>query len=652
MNWVRRLAVGALIGGIVVVGLLAGCSKLNPGERPANMPPQTTLSYSPVGGDTASYRVRMNWFGWDEDGEIDHFRTKWDSEDWANVVNTDSLFLVSASANTLGFEYHTFRVAAVDNEGAVDASPETVAFTAYTVLPQTVIDRGPTGTTGPMVTFEWHGEDRDGVIVGYEYRLLKFDNGMWQQVVPPVAEGRWAPVGAEATSVLFGPLDGLHRFSVRAIDDAGAHDVTPAKRQFNSRFDLAGPTLYVRSAQFGTQKFRGPVWPSTFNLPTPIFAGERLSFTWVGSGEDYGGEVTGYRFAYDDTSTWPAWSTYSTHYAVTPTPGRHSLYVSARDNANVQTRARIFFEVVEASLDQYILIVDDWDFGEENPKWGTDEERDAFYDNLLVGYARDRFVWDPYQNLQAGTPQPPDVDALRGASTVIWYYDHEEVAGNTQTPEILQMFQASRYNALAGYVRVGGNVILTGWRGIQHILGSNNYPLEVTASDTTVPAAFVRDYLHIGYCQNSLTNSSLHSNPSTYSYVFAGAVPAPGYEDMFNPVYMDSVGPGGYPERGKWWIYTSPQYHRDGVCNVDKLESYQGQGLEIMDMDALINPAFEGQPCAMLSLSGDNHGNALYLGFPLYYCQYDQVKDFLDRILALFGEEKLVSEEAGAPASP
>ena len=30
----------------------------------------------------ANYRVRMNWFGWDPDGEISYFLTKWDTLGW------------------------------------------------------------------------------------------------------------------------------------------------------------------------------------------------------------------------------------------------------------------------------------------------------------------------------------------------------------------------------------------------------------------------------------------------------------------------------------------------------------------------------------------------------------------------------------------
>jgi len=57
------------------------------------------------------------------------------------------VFLVSASADSIdedrGYEAHTFAVRAVDNEGARDLSPETIAFTAFTVVPDTEGSQAP-----------------------------------------------------------------------------------------------------------------------------------------------------------------------------------------------------------------------------------------------------------------------------------------------------------------------------------------------------------------------------------------------------------------------------------------------------------------------------------------------------------------------------
>ncbi len=650
MTRFMKLLVLTMLAAVLASGFLLGCSKFDPGTPDANIPPETTLSFSPDEGSTANYRVRMNWFGWDADGEIAFFETAWDKPDtvagwgrWIDmegraVVSTDSIFMLEAAnefdeANA--YALHSFAVRAVDNEGARDATPESLVFTAFTVLPETEITRGPASVTGPMVTFEWTARDRDGVIVSYDYRLFARQDNEWVQVAPDPSVAESITVGPEVTSVLFGPLAGLHKFEVWATDDAGAADQTPAVSQFTVNPELAGPKLYIFTNVFGTHTFRGPVWPDRYNLPEPIFAGERLAFIWAATAEDYGGEVIGYRHAYDDTSTWPAWSIFARRFRRTPTIGRHSLYVSALDNANVMTRARIYFDVVEASLDEYILVVDDYNLWETNPAWGTDEDRNAFYNRILSGYVRDRSEWEPGDHIEDGRPMAPDVDALRGASTVIWYCDSAQAT----IGDLFDPFQPS-YNALAGYLRVGGNIILSGSKVMTQVTG-DPYAIAIDESDTTIAAVFIRDYLHIGRIDNSGEGANPNA-PYAYGYCMHGAVPTPAGEALdFEPVYIDSGDCDG--EIGKWWFYCdAPQanYLNSGL-NVEKLVSFQGTGLEIYATDSYLNMNYEGEPSVVLYLSGDNRGNACYIGFPLYYCQEIHVRDMMNKIMALFGEERV-----------
>ena len=594
----------------------------------------------------------MNWFGWDSDGEISYFETAWDKPDsiasWSewidtngrSVVNTDSTFYLGAATDfdeTNAYALHSFAVRAVDNEGARDDTPESLVFTATTVLPETEITRGPASVTGPMVTFEWSARDRDGVIVAYDYRLFARAGTEWVQVAPDPSVAESITVGPDVTSVLFGPLAGQHRFEVWATDDAGAADQTPAVSAFTVNPELAGPKLYIFTNVFGTHTFRGPVWPSRYNIPVPIFAGERLQFFWFADASDYGGEVVGYRHAYDDTSTWPAWSLFDRRFSVVPTIGRHSLYVSALDNANVMTRARMYFDVVEASLDEYILVVDDYnqDEGIPNSEWGTDEERNAFYNNVLAGYVRDRSEWEPSQHIEAGNATPPNVDALRGASTVLWYCDYSSAT----IGELFNPFLPS-YNALSGYLRVGGNIILCGWKVMGQVVG-DPYAISIDEADTTAAAIFIRDYLHIGRIDNSGESANPNS-PWAYGYCMHGAIPTPEGEALgFEPVYLDTGDCSG--ELGNWVHYCDPpaaNYLHCGL-NVEKLINFQGTGLEIYKTKAFLNQNYEGETSVVLYLSGDNRGNACYIGFPLYYCQEEQVTAMINRVMALFGEEKV-----------
>ena len=96
-------------------------------ESPNELP-QTTLSYSPDGGDTTGVRFRLNWFGWDPDGWIDHFDTRIEVDfvpgEWVSVVNTDTVFVLGPEVSV----YWMFAVRAVDNRGAADPTPETVVL--------------------------------------------------------------------------------------------------------------------------------------------------------------------------------------------------------------------------------------------------------------------------------------------------------------------------------------------------------------------------------------------------------------------------------------------------------------------------------------------------------------------------------------------
>jgi len=668
MRSARRYIGLLALGALVAAAFLGGCSKFDPGDPNENQLPETTLSFSPDEGDTSNFEVRMNWFGWDVDGKIEYYQTvwdwpdslvdpvvgvDWDEVDWRNVINTDSVFYVRASAETVtttkGFQQHRFAVRAVDDEGAWDETPEQVAFTAFTFVPETEILRGPATVTGTMVSFEWTAVDRDGVIVGYQYRLSRFDSGEWFPVVESDT------LSAEETDVIFGPITGKHRFEVWAIDDAGAFDRTPATSVFTSNPDLAlGPKLFIVSNVFGLFSFRGPIWDPEYNIPEPIFLGERLRFQWYGTAESYGGEVVGYRHAYDDTTIWPAWSIFDRDFARTPEVGVHSLYVQSIDNANAITRARVTFEVVEASLDDYILIVDDYDLNEHLAIWGTDDARDLFYFELTAPFERERVVWTPEQQLEDNLKQPPDVEALANASTVIWYSDGAPISDATQAPVLWRTFHASDviYNAIAGYVRVGGNLVLGGFKSIGAIADvaaytpqSDDGAIEVAATDTLLNLTFIRDFLHVGSAINS-GNLQNKDAPYQYGFCFHGGRPTTeGAALGFSDTYIDSVGSTGWPSRGKWYFYTysgsGGALKRCGLPEVESITSYQGSAISIFETDSFINPQFEGTSCGQLYLSGTNHGNVAYFGFPFYYLQTDDARELVDRLLTYMGEEKL-----------
>jgi hypothetical protein len=609
---------------------VCGCSKNSPSTPVENIPPETTLSYAPDQGDTVSYRVRMSWFGWDQDGVVTHYMTMWDSTGWVYTERTDSVFVVAtgdfAVPRDEAYRHHTFAVKAVDNEGDEDPTPAGVAFTAENIFPETEFTSGPSDVTGPYVSFSWVGEDPEGDIAGYGYRLLYGTFGNYQEVES-------GELAAEQTTVEFGPLCGQHKLEVWSIDAQGARDETPAERTFYC--SCGGPEQFVITSNVFPSSHGGGFWhiyPTAYDWPpVPIFAGEHITFDWSAEGQGIK-----FRHAFGDTSNWTAWSPADTHIEFEASPGEQEIHVAVRDTLGLGFHIHLLLDALETGLDDYILIVDDYTHQEYHPDWGSDAERDAFYD-LLVSPFGERYQWDPAEHLSGiGARTPPDVETLAGASTVLWYCDPRN-----ESSVIDDLFDLYRpYNQLAGYVRAGGNLVLCGWTVLSQIADAS-YPIDVTSGESEPGRDFIRDVLGIGYVDHSGYNTNPDS--PTFGYCMHGAAPTSEAEALgFEPVYIDSGDCSG--ETGRWFFYCDPPDYAPSLLHcgipVEKLESYQGEAIELYQTDSYLDGYFEGEPNAVLNLSGDNRGNVCYLGFPLYYMQTEQARALVERVLTLFGEEE------------
>jgi hypothetical protein len=624
---------------LVAAAVLPGCSKQDPGAAGQNLPPETTLSFVSDAADTTTARVHLTWLGTDHDGEVVGYLARWDSLEWFHVSATDSVFVLEGdSSDSLGeYGVHTFSVKAIDNDGEEDPTPATLTFTSRNTFPETEIVHGPGWVTHPQVCFEWRGWDYDGVVVGYGWTLFTREADEWLEVAGEDS------VPADEFSLQLGPLDGEHRFEVWSIDDLGAVDPTPDAVEFRCDIAPLPPYLVVETNLIGEHTFGGASWPPLYVATYDIFEGEHLVFDWYLRDDGYNSCPTlGYSRAFDDTSDWcQSFSLEDTHFEVSPGVGEHWFYVAAMGPSGALTRGRIQINVLETGLDDYILVVDDYDHWEHVPMWGLDADRDAFYDTLTAGYVRPRVQWDPAEHIEQGVPQPPDVEALAGASTVVWYCDMDY-------PTLSGLFDDffEQYDRLGAYVRAGGNLIVCGC-GLLRTITSESYPMSFSEFDTAPGRVFIRDVLRIG----SVRNSGAAANPDApwnYGYCFHGAVPGgtgiPGGRVVdLEPMYIDSVGAGGYPEPGKWWPYADPPapiYSRCGLGEIDVFEPQGGRPIETHVVDAFLNYEFDGRTCVLLSPTGTNRGNVCCMGFSLYYLQTPQVKAVFDELLPLFGEER------------
>jgi hypothetical protein len=157
--------------------------------------------------------VDFAWIGSDPfDGTVIGYEYKFDSGDWTWTTNTSKTFFGLHNGS------HRFDVRAVDDDGLVDTSP---AFKEFLVIinspPDTEITQAPNATASARdAYFEWTGTDIDGTVISYGYRL---DQGEWVNTT-------------SSNLTLFDLSSGNHTFQVRAIDNRGATDPTPAQANF------------------------------------------------------------------------------------------------------------------------------------------------------------------------------------------------------------------------------------------------------------------------------------------------------------------------------------------------------------------------------------------------------------------------------------
>jgi uncharacterized repeat protein (TIGR01451 family) len=125
---------------------------------------------------------------------------------------------------------HTFRVRAVDNVGLTDATPASFTWVVDTVAPTTNITGTPSNpTTSTSAAFTFTGADTGGSgVASFECDL---DGGGFSACTTPKNYTTLA--------------DGSHTFQVRAIDNAGNPDATPAS--FTWVVDASAPDTTILS---------------------------------------------------------------------------------------------------------------------------------------------------------------------------------------------------------------------------------------------------------------------------------------------------------------------------------------------------------------------------------------------------------------------
>jgi hypothetical protein len=383
----------------LVIALFAGCGKdASTGPKPTPKAPETQLTYAPLEGDTAGYRVRLYWDGFDADGEVMRYRYAIDGDtvnpiaEWNTTTAKDTILLLKVDP-VKEIRGHVFWVAAEDNEGNIDPTPAKRFFSTKTLPPASEILRGPSAFNsliGPNFTFEWEGIDPDGGETGgrapvdsFEYLLLligavndpntppthpplpAFDQNVYvslinrsldDSVAAPYGDWKW--IGVRGNKIrIRNASPGEYVFALRAVDLAGAREKNLSFirniRHFTVSNRNPGPQL-VLNASVLNQPLPAAVGPEDIpRREIQIFEGELISFSWSASAEAYGGEIVGFTYALDDTAAFPAIDPRNTGVTFRPqdlSVGLHFLFVRVVDDGGLITNARIPFRIVHPTF--------------------------------------------------------------------------------------------------------------------------------------------------------------------------------------------------------------------------------------------------------------------------------------------------------------
>ncbi|MFN0149491.1 MAG: hypothetical protein ACKVU1_02135 [bacterium] len=437
-----------------------------------NLPPSTEIVNPAVTGEEVTYNLLVSWRANDEDGTVVGFEVAIDdTSDWFFTPEYDSQFVFPSSnccvpdtiifpdgtilIDSLYSAFHTLFVRAVDNEGTRDPSPDFITFNSTTITPETVIQRGPSGTgsvqiTATTVIVAWEGRDRDGVVAGYRYRL---DDAPWSEVGADCTVVRFTNL---TTAQFVGDTRGFHTFTVFAIDNAGAVersiDRTLNFRLWESVEDIGG-NLIITSNVLGSRS-------GVNTLEGQVFEGTRLSFDWRGDASLYGGLIQCYSYAYDDLVNFSPCDLRTTHFPpgqtdFEPPIGAHTLFVRAFDDAGQIIEANFEYSVLVGpgsidSVNRRILYIDDFTLGtgSNGDTYPPDLKEEAFWDTLLFGFNSTRF--DAEVETDIPTPR-----IIGSNSTLIWYIDDES--------QLKTSNQATNFrNPIGPYVNAGGNLIICG----------------------------------------------------------------------------------------------------------------------------------------------------------------------------------------------
>lgn len=449
--------------------------------------------------------------------------------------------------------------------------------------PETSVANVPVegATLFALVTLSWDGGDSDGFVDAYEYRYTTTSAAGVETVQD------W--VRTEATSVTLAFLSpeavNEQRFEVRAIDDDGEADPTPAVKAFKTTQSFP-PTVTIAEPTGTRELF-------TRESTTDWYLGVPLVF----QGADSDGQIVEYQWSVDGgaPTTVRDTSLYIPPSAFSPLEGAHTIRVVAIDDTGLPSAeaAEVTVTLVRPAFDRPMLILDETDEANFNAATtATDADVDAFY-AATFGAGRTFDTWD--YKAEGGLP-PPSV--LGRYAFVVWHADDRP----TNRPHAFAVEQ----QRIQEYLNVGGTIVMSGWRVLKSFAFQSNFPRSFSEG------SFVNDYLQIGTVDESGVLGDM-----------VGTTGSNGFPDLA----VDPAKLQFFPNNG-------------ALNNVNLIQSRGGFTQVVaayVPTSDSPTPQYRGTPVALIYYG--TAFDAAVVGFPLFYMQQDDVRAFADAILSRIGPD-------------
>lgn len=440
-------------------------------------------------------------------------------------------------------------------------------------------------TVFALVDLYWTGGDNDGFITGYQYRYFTyhlapgsttdwvlFDSTAWHDTT-----GTGATIAFNSTQAL-----NMQRFIVRAIDNDGNVDNTPAERVLYTLRTVSPVTKILTPRNGGSLLVDDEVtdwWQGvlvTFRATDPTGRGKIVEYGWCVD---------------DGPWTWQA----DTSVFITPDRftgslnGIHEIKVTSRNNTNLvdPTGDSVRVNLIIPSFTKNVLIIDETDeFNNPFLTWKiADSTVDRFYSDVFPGATQ----WD------FKTQGMPPREVLAEYKLIMWHAD------DVPTSRPHKISDPANIEIFTDYLKVGGKFLMGGWRILKSFAYYNNFPFTFTQG------SFVHDYLHIRMV--------------TETDILGDMTGAKGKTGSFSSIRVDSARLANFPYDGK---LSQVNLITTMAGFTDVLYSYENSPTSP-------NVSYRGRAVALRYYG--TVFDAVVLGFPMYFIKKQDAQVMAQEIL-------------------